>query len=69
MTDLTPREIGSELDRFISGQRDAKRAGAGAPRRERRGAHERPVRVGGGGARRAARPGHLDLPLLIEQLF
>jgi len=26
MTDLTPREIGSELDRFIIGQRDAKRA-------------------------------------------
>src|SRR5210317_1694513 len=26
MTDLTPREIVSELDRFIIGQRDAKRA-------------------------------------------
>lgn len=26
MTDLTPREIVSELDRYIIGQRDAKRA-------------------------------------------
>ena len=26
MTDLTPREIVSELDRFIIGQNDAKRA-------------------------------------------
>jgi hypothetical protein len=26
MTDLTPREIVSELDRFIIGQREAKRA-------------------------------------------
>ena len=26
MTDLTPREIVSELDRFIIGQKDAKRA-------------------------------------------
>ena len=32
MTDLTPREIVSELDRFIIGQRDAKRAVAVALR-------------------------------------
>ncbi|MYF88985.1 MAG: AAA family ATPase, partial [Boseongicola sp. SB0676_bin_33] len=32
MTDLTPREIVSELDRFIVGQRDAKRAVAVALR-------------------------------------
>jgi len=32
MTDLTPREIVSELDRFIIGQNDAKRAVAVALR-------------------------------------
>ena len=32
MTDLTPREIVSELDRFIIGQKDAKRAVAVALR-------------------------------------
>ena len=32
MTDLTPREIVSELDRFIIGQQDAKRAVAVALR-------------------------------------
>ena len=32
MTDLTPREIVSELDRYIIGQRDAKRAVAVALR-------------------------------------
>ncbi|MEM1410270.1 MAG: HslU--HslV peptidase ATPase subunit, partial [Pseudomonadota bacterium] len=32
MSDLTPREIVSELDRFIIGQRDAKRAVAVALR-------------------------------------
>ncbi len=32
MTDLTPREIVSELDRFIIGQREAKRAVAVALR-------------------------------------
>ena len=32
MTDLTPREIVSELDRFIVGQNDAKRAVAVALR-------------------------------------
>ena len=32
MIDLTPREIVSELDRFIIGQRDAKRAVAVALR-------------------------------------
>ena len=32
MTDLTPREIVSELDRFIIGQKDAKRAVAVAMR-------------------------------------
>ena len=32
MTDLTPREIVSELDRFIIGQNDAKRAVAVAIR-------------------------------------
>ena len=32
MTDLTPREIVSELDRFIIGQQEAKRAvAAGSP--------------------------------------
>ena len=32
MSDLTPREIVSELDRFIIGQKDAKRAVAVALR-------------------------------------
>jgi ATP-dependent HslUV protease ATP-binding subunit HslU len=32
MTDLTPREIVSELDRYIIGQKDAKRAVAVALR-------------------------------------
>ena len=36
MTDLTPREIVSELDRFIIGQSDAKRAVAVALDRWRR---------------------------------
>ena len=35
MTDLTPREIVSELDRFIIGQAEAKRAVAGALRIDR----------------------------------
>jgi len=34
MSDLTPREIVSELDRFIIGQNDAKRAVAVALRRQ-----------------------------------
>ena len=45
MTDLTPREIVSELERFIIGQADAKRAGAVAMRnRWRRQQLESPMR-------------------------
>ena len=53
MTDLTPREIVSELDRYIIGQRDAKRA-AGKQTAHHRGAEATKSQACPGEAQEAA---------------